>query len=241
MAKAQKSSSNLTKQCLVSEQYISFCLESQCALWGVCLAPRFQRISSGETQVLLSRKFCSWLRLILCLSLLKAMAENQWNCKVTLNLNNVRTMPSTWMSFILRSKKLLSCTLLDLKSSRDSLISSPSPLPSSHLAECLFHWKCVPDPIFICSRVEEASVPAGVQIWAPFFPASAEAALSFHFNGEIFLRSWNVRQFLFCYVCMFCWCCFPVAFVLLWTFKDRLFSSDIMASLSSIMACEWVK
>lgn len=62
---------------------------------------RVQRISSGKTQVPFSRKFCSWLRLILSLPLLKALAENQWNCKVILNLNNVKPclVPECPLSF----------------------------------------------------------------------------------------------------------------------------------------------
>lgn len=94
-------------------------------LYKQCLAPKFQRISSGETQVLFSRKFCSQLRFILCFSVLKAMAENQWNNKVILHPNNIKTIHCTWMSsFILLSKKLLSGILLNLKSSHDSLINS---------------------------------------------------------------------------------------------------------------------
>lgn len=68
---------------------------------------------------------CSQLRFTLCFSILKAMAENQWNNKVILHLNNIKTIHRTWMSsFILLNKKLLSGTLLNLKSSHDSLINS---------------------------------------------------------------------------------------------------------------------
>lgn len=94
-------------------------------LYKQCLAPRFQRVSSGEIQVLFSRKFCSQLRFTLCFSLLKAMAEKQWNNKIILHLNNIKTIHRTWMSsFILLNKKLLSSTLLNLKSSHESLINS---------------------------------------------------------------------------------------------------------------------
>lgn len=74
---------------------------------------------------------------------MEALAESQWNCRVILNPNHVKTMPRTCMSFVLLNKKLLSWALLKAKPSHGSFITSslslawqPSGSGSFSLATC---------------------------------------------------------------------------------------------------------
>lgn len=101
---------------------LCFSWKVKCALWGV-FGTKISEHLSWRNSSSIQQKIFFWVEINF--SLLKAMAENQWNCKVILNPNNIKTIPSTWMSsLLLLSENLLSCTLLNLKSSHDSLINS---------------------------------------------------------------------------------------------------------------------
>lgn len=182
--------------------------------------------SSWRNLSCVQQKFCSWLRLVLCFPLLRAMAENQWSCKVILNLI-VKTKPSTWMSFfILLKRKVAKLHFAEFEVITWQFNQLFPFLCQEAIWQCVFfieNVSLIQFSFVIPSR--KHSFQWGDHIWALFFSVSTKDKFSFCFQWVNFLKVMEWLAVLFCCFCMFCWCCFLVAFVLSWTFKGRLFSS----------------
>lgn len=168
----------------------------------------FKELVLEKLKSLFIFRFWSWLRLILCVYLVEAMAESQWSCKVILNPNHVKTMPRTCMPFILLNKKLLSCALLTVKPSHDSLINPSLSLAWQSSGSGSFSLEMCPWSNFhLFPRRESIQSSGGLNL-STFFSASTKDAFSFPFQWVHFLKVVECLAVIYCCFCMFLSCCF---------------------------------